>query len=168
MSRPVALFGSMSQHTAPRLPLPWPRLPEPHETTPTYPAEMVAPGALVMDAGPPDEGTPSGTLTLQPSFPLPVSIRFRTETHRAFGGQVSAYGTETTARRGWQCTWSAVTTAERDVLLPQLRAAMETPLNWTPVRDTARVVRVRKPGPVERKLAGAVWEIRATLVEVRT
>lgn len=168
MLRPPLLFGDLSAHAAAPDPLPWLRLPEPHETTPTYPDWMVEPGALVLDDGPPGEGTPSGTLTIQPHFALPVSVRFRTEVHRAAGGQVSTYAREASPRSGWECSWSAVTTAERDDLLPQLRAAMETPINWTPPRDSARVVRVRKPGAVARQLAPGVWEVRATLLEVRT
>lgn len=168
MRRPVFLFGDMQGYATPRLPLPWPRLPAPHETTPSYPDSMVPPGDLELDAAPADEGTPSGTLTLQPSFALPVSLRYLTSVHRASGGHASTYAMESDTRHAWECTWEAVTTSERDSLVPQLRAAMETPLNWTPPRDSARVVRVRKPGPVARKLAGAVWVVTATLVEVRS
>jgi hypothetical protein len=168
MERPVLLFGDMAAYAAPPLPVPLPRLPEPHETTPTYPEHVVEPGELVLDAGPPGEGTASGTLTLQPAFALPVAIRFRTERHEAMGGQPSTYSRETSPRRAWQCTWPALTTAERGTLVSQLRAAMETPINWTPPGDAARVVKVRLPGPADRPIAGAVWEVSAILVEVRT
>lgn len=168
IGRPILLFGDAMATAARRLPLPWPRLPAPHEDPPDYPDDMPEPGALAYDPGPPGEGAASGTLTHQPSFPLRASMRFRTEVHRAQGGQVSAYARETEGREVWECIWAAVTSDELAVLLPQLRGAVEAPINWTPPGDAARAVKVRKPGPVSRKLAGAVWEVRATLYEVRT
>lgn len=144
-----------------------PPSPPPGEDPPSLPDWAVSAGALVYDTGPnAGEGTASGTLTHQPHWALPFARQFRTDLHRSTLGHTFAYARQTDARRRYDCTWRALTTAEADTTAAELEAAKQVPINWTPPGKTAGTWKVE--GEVERPHAGAAIDtIRAVLVETR-
>lgn len=146
--------------------------PEPGATTPTYPDDVPAPGALAYDAGAGDEGTASGTLSIQPSYALPLALRTRVAEFESDLGYTDRQARQTASRRGYDCVWGALSDADKVTVLTlfdasQEGAAQSVPFNWTPSGATAGTWVVRGVPRIEQLKRSAAWSVSARLVETR-
>jgi len=111
---------------------------------PFFPMPTLATVPVLASASLPVETQPSGTLTVEPSYALPVHHRVPSREYRAESGHVVTTPFGTKDRRTWEFVWSGLTLSQRNTVeaLAHQTFAGEKDFAWTDP-ETGEVLRLR-------------------------